>query len=439
MIPPLPNEVLASAIGHLEGNRKTLKRVSLASRCLCFLAQELLFSTITIAHSTDIQKLLELEKIFLASPRGENIVLAIRTLSFRNCSNLLYLYDSNDPPLRILQFIADHAKRLRAVHFGPFFREDHLLWNCLSEELKFTLVRLLTMAEKIIIEGVYGVPTLLFPKLGNLKYLDLSGSYLLPDSLKPHSLPSLQSLPSPQSLTLHSGIIGQGSFNAHYLFATLRLLSFSNLRVLYLYTPFAPGRNGLYRDMISLCDCNRLESLRFYIEGDDTVDHNINPIINLGPLTSLRSLYVIVNVKDSFGCLASIVNTLSLPQTHLKELALSINTHDPNLEEDPWLEEMIIEVELHSESWKCLDSKLAQVFEAWDDTHVVIQFPPVDPILNDDVYCFIEDQLPEISEHMHRRFHLSDFNFRDIVTPYFSFREGEDQARIVEDFFQDQA
>ena len=82
------------------------------------------------------------------------------------------------------------------------------------------------------------------------------------------------------------------------------------------------------------------------------------------------------------------------------------------MEEDSWLEEMIIEVERHSESWKSLDSKLAQIFKAWDDTQVFIQFPPVDPILNEDIDYFVEDQLPEIGEYMHRRFHLLDLNFR---------------------------
>ena len=117
-MPPFPTEISASIICHLADDQKTLQRVALVSQEFCFLAQEFLFSTISVDSDAQI---LNLERVLLSSPRSGRILQAIRTLAFLNTDAPFYhpCLAREDRILRVLQLIADSAHRLRAVHFGP--------------------------------------------------------------------------------------------------------------------------------------------------------------------------------------------------------------------------------------------------------------------------------------------------------------------------------
>ena len=111
------------------------------------------------------------------------------------------------------------------------------------------------------------------------------------------------------------------------------------------------------------------------------------------------------------------MDTLTVPQTHLKEMALFIETSGTSMEEDRWMEDVMIDEDRYSDSWKALDRKISEILDAFHDTMVVLQLPPVDPIINEETFDFVYEQLPGLARHMHKRFNILDFNFRSESLP----------------------
>jgi len=147
-----------------------------------------------------------------------------------------------------------------------------------------------------------------------------------------------------------------------------RILDFSHLTTLYLHLSDDPNRNRMIEQLLAL-SANCLQSLRLYIW------HNDGNVINLGDLSTLQFLTIVVNfssMRECFQYLTGAIGTISVPKTHLTELRLVLDV-------DKWMAELAATVILGrqpSEVWSTLLVKhISRILRAWKDTCVLFEFP----------------------------------------------------------------
>ncbi|KAF8630479.1 hypothetical protein AX15_002895 [Amanita polypyramis BW_CC] len=423
MQPRFPLEIFQAIIHLLIGDVRTLKKVALVSRDFCGLAQHLLFSDIHLSGTP--RKIKQLKKILLSQPRGERITSAITRLALANS-----FPSCQSPHLtgwQTLEYIAEKAQRLRVVHLGPF--NGTIDWSELPTRVQAVLTSLLTQAENIILEGFENFPSSMFQQFRSVTSLDLSDVKLSWTGLK---TPCARSL---SSFAMHTGILGT-STPAHedhitqYTSDFLRVLkskqffNFSSITTLYLQLT-GPGASQLYREMFSLCK-DTLESLRFYIFDDDE-----DSVIALSHLRSLKSLYMLINIKSPIRCLAKTLNTLTIPRTPLSELRLFIDTHEPDLAD--YTSGLVSgRIDNDDEMWKMLDRKLVQIFEARNDARVTLQLPARQQWDRVTVRDFLLDKFHSIEEYAcDNRFIFHDFlYYNDFIKAHLTFRDYSDVMRV---------
>ncbi|KAF8634728.1 hypothetical protein AX15_000742 [Amanita polypyramis BW_CC] len=401
-----PPEIAALIVSHVADDFETLKSVALTCQEFCVLAQSHLFSTICLNGKAESAAVARFEELLKSQTRGAIIAGYIRNLSLLYCVKWFIedkgdcvrqtegqhvnvgvendrkevgYEDTEELPATCcaIEFIAEHAKYLEAIHLGPFCSDIHIDWYGMPEKVRNALTRLLTNAQEIVLEGVANIPLALLQNLHAVKSLDISDTTLSGEWQRPDV--SISILPRPTSLAIHTGTAGAAADENQWwdmcgFLSVLRsqsVMDLSHLTALYLHLLDSPGRNALIRDTISCC-ANTLQNLRLYIWDEDIYDNNV---IDLSQLTSLKSLYLMVNlpnVEDSLLYMAKSVNTITVPDTHLAELHIFI---DVSNEHPEWLGDMIRSIR-DAGSWATLlNAKLAQILQTWDDTRITFNLP----------------------------------------------------------------
>ncbi|KAF8634729.1 hypothetical protein AX15_000743 [Amanita polypyramis BW_CC] len=322
----------------------------------------------------------------------------------------------------VINFISKHAKNLEVIHLGPF-SDSYLDWFIISEETRVSISRLLANAQEIILEGISNIPMTFMLDIRAVKTLDIS------DVILSRTFPVLgkRTLPSPTSLAVHTGISGAAAEEEEWCdmagfldtIKRRKVLDFSNLTTLYLHLLNTGDRNSLIREVLYACS-KTLQNLRLYIWHEEPRD---NRVIRLDHLTSLKSLYLTISMpemEDALVLLAKTVDTISIPQTHLKELVLLTDLDYPY---DDWLEDLPIHLNSEHVPWNyILNAKISQLCQQWDDIRVTLQFPPRSPLTpgSDPVVDeFLGIVLPALSgSHHHPRdaVHEGRVHIKSIMT-----------------------
>ena len=132
-------------------------------------------------------------------------------------------------------------------------------------------------------------------------------------------------------------------------------------------------------------------------------------IIDLSALTSLKSLYLVAAARFPVTLLLNLAKTLTLPETHLKELKLLI---DDNLEGKDWTQDgMAGEAVDDPKSWRDLDALITRMLRMHKDTVIDFMSAPTNmPVDIDELAEFGIRMFPTASKR--KRFRFLDLQFR---------------------------
>lgn len=132
-------------------------------------------------------------------------------------------------------------------------------------------------------------------------------------------------------------------------------------------------------------------------------------IIDLSAMTSLKSLYLVAAARFPVTLLLNLAKTITLPETHLKELKLLV---DDNLEGKDWTQDGIAgELVDDPKSWRDLDALITRMLRTHRDTVIDFMSAPTNmPVDIDDLAKFAIKVFPTASKR--KRFRFLDVQFR---------------------------
>ncbi|KAF8309778.1 hypothetical protein F5887DRAFT_1091833 [Amanita rubescens] len=202
-------------------------------------------------------------------------------------------------------------------------------------------IRVMRQANTVILEGVKNVPLALIYALDYVQCLDLAQIKLAPmtpqDAIAPNTIPRA----APQALSIHTRI--EDDWEDNESDGTLRT--------------DATGCAQTWKEAIALCK-NTLVSLKltYYPEGD-------GELIDLSAMGALRDLDLSVVAHPlSIMYLVLLLNSLSVPTTHLLKLGLFIDDRNLAREVD-WLAVVSRERASLAQYGKIMDAKLYHILK----------------------------------------------------------------------------
>lgn len=392
--PMLPVEVYEPIVKYLAEDTRSLRNISLACRYLRTIAQSILFSSVVFTGEAD-----ETNQVLSTLESKHSQVLShIRTLSLIYRPRSMWLSDGDEPGPWLLKLIIKQAKDLRAVQIGPFYfqryateDEKHLVVSPSefdddddeifklsdSPESVATLIsEAFPKLEKIVLEEVWSIPAEDVQQWRRVKTLQVPSTALIirgsSDSSRSRRIPEDHSLPAPTALTVSQDLDRDlDSKPQEWHGYSINFERIKDLRM----EITGNGEYRLFNTIMQACH-HGLESLRLFAYREPW-----DQALNLSGLSSLKSLSLVIEIIDDFAnpvrVLSQIVNWLNVCDLAcLEELCLYI--HVDNERRGDWLLQIIEGKERtqHKMSWRTINKKLGEIFEAKKRTAVSLKLSP---------------------------------------------------------------
>ncbi|KAF8342523.1 hypothetical protein F5887DRAFT_974602, partial [Amanita rubescens] len=402
-----------------------LRKFTLVSRAVWDMAQRYLFSHIIL---TDNKRRRKNNSRLLKGPRGERLGHHVKCLYLFHSAS--WIHESK--AAKLLSLIDSLCPNITVLHIG--YNSGYLDWAALPRKQKDAIVNVMFTAKKVMLEGIENFPLHYFRVLRSVQTLDIAHIKLGPlpaeNSWLPVPAPAGSNghcpPPAPTTLAVHTGIVpavswpqeinsgdGDDTYDTLLALRTWNMISFSNITTLYLSSMMkCESANWLHRNIIAQC-ANTLETLRLCVCSSD-YDRDLQfvfscDIIDLSALTSLKSLYLVAAARFPVTLLLNLAKTLTLPETHLKELKLLV---DDNLEGKDWTQNgMAGEAVDDPKSWRDLDALITRMLRMHRDTVIDFMSAPTNmPVFIDELAKFAIRMFPTASKR--KRFRFLDLQFR---------------------------
>ncbi|KIL69111.1 hypothetical protein M378DRAFT_7835 [Amanita muscaria Koide BX008] len=328
----------------------------------------------------------------------------------------MWLSDGDEPGPQLLKLIIKQAKDLRAVQIedekhlvvspSEFDDDDEIFRLSDSPESVATLIsEAFPKLEKIVLEEVWSIPAEEVQQWRRVKTLQVPSMALIirdsSDSSSSRRIPEDHSLPAPTALTVSQDLDGDlYSKPQEWHGYSINFERIKDLRM----EITGNDEYRLFNKIMQACH-HGLESLRLFAYREPW-----DQALNLSRLSLLKSLCLVIEIIDDFAnlvrVLSQIVKWLDVCDLAcLEELCLYI--HVDNEQRGNWLLQIIEGKERtqHKMSWRIINKKLGEIFEAKKRTAVSLKLSPSGNLSWEKILEYIHEVMPSTKD---QNFHLKD-------------------------------